>query len=255
MKFTDLPQEWESEILSRVPATSLYQLRSTCRRWYVLFKDKSFIEENMGKAATQVILKKYYIVYSVSINLQGIDNSFDPSIEFTGKLDSEHVMISTIFHCNGLLLCTTKDNRLFVWNPCTGQTRWIQPNLNRYENDYVLGYESNNKSGDSYKILRTSYYYNDLKAVVVEFAIYELKSDSWRVLDDVSDQNWTIGSHAVSLKGNTYWLAWDDYKFLVRFDFKRERFKRLSLPIQCNDFNVKFSLSVVREEKLSVLLQ
>ncbi|XP_006414721.2 putative F-box/kelch-repeat protein At3g17540 [Eutrema salsugineum] len=171
------------------------------------------MEENMDKAAAQVISKNDYSVYSVTINLQEIGNNFDPSIEFTGKLDSEHVMISTIFHCNGFLLCTTKDNRLFVWNPCTGQTRWIQPSGSKtwYENDYVLGYESNNKSGYSYKILTSCYEGRD---PIVEgnnskiLEIYELKSESWRRLDDVP-QNWRIRGSSVSLKGNPYWVAWD----------------------------------------------
>ncbi|CAN7079041.1 unnamed protein product [Brassica oleracea var. botrytis] len=73
MMFTDLPQELESEILVRVPATSLTQLRSTCKRWYALFKDPRFIEKNKGKAARQFILKRDNGVYSVRIDLH---NSF-----------------------------------------------------------------------------------------------------------------------------------------------------------------------------------
>ncbi|CAN6893929.1 unnamed protein product [Brassica oleracea] len=78
--FKDLPLELELEILVRVPATSLTHLKSTCKRWYVLLKER-FIEKNMGKGARQFILKKDDGVYSVSI---GLDNSF----EFTSKLTS-----------------------------------------------------------------------------------------------------------------------------------------------------------------------
>ncbi|ESQ56178.1 hypothetical protein EUTSA_v10026929mg, partial [Eutrema salsugineum] len=130
-------------------------------------------------------------------------------------------------------------NRLVVWNPCTGQTRWIQTswNSNKTYYNYVLGYQSNNKSCDSYKILRFGYYYNDLNDLVHEFEIYELNSDSWRVLDDVNEQNWTtIRSGGV-------------------FNFKRERFERFSLLFQCNDFHVRLVLSVVKDEQLYVLLQ
>ncbi|ESQ56176.1 hypothetical protein EUTSA_v10027055mg [Eutrema salsugineum] len=247
MKFTDLPQELESEILSRF-RPQLYT--STCKRWCALFKDSRFIKNNLDKAATQVILKKDNSVYS-----------------FTGKLkslkDSEEVTISSIFHCNGLLLCTTEENRLVVWNPCTGRTRWIQTswNSNKTYYNYVLGYQSNNKSCDSYKILRFGYYYNDLNDLVHEFKIYELNSDSWGVLDDVNEQNWTtIRSRRVSLKGNTYWAAWENKnpftnRFLLRFNFKRERFERFSLLFQCNDFHVRLVLSVVKDEQLYVLLQ
>ncbi|KAH0863011.1 hypothetical protein HID58_080222, partial [Brassica napus] len=187
--FKDLPLELELEILVRVPATSLTHLKSTCKRWYVLLKER-FIEKNMGKGARQFILKKDDGVYSVSI---GLDNSF----EFT-----------------------------------------------RYEND--------NKSFQSYKIMRSSEVRN-------EFGIYDFNSDSWRLLDRLT-HIWFIRSRGVSLKGSIYWVAWDrckpfTRKYLVRFDFKREIFERLSLPFRSNYFDGEFSLSVVREERLSVFLQ
>ncbi|KAJ4901517.1 putative F-box/kelch-repeat protein [Raphanus sativus] len=262
MIFTDLPLELESEILVRVPATSLTQLRSTCKRWFALFKDPRFIKKNKGKAARQFILKKDDGVYSIRIDLH---NSFDdPSVEFTGKLtpleDSQQVVISTIYQCDGLLLCTIQDNRclvnrLVVWNPCTGQTRWIQPsNRNSVQDKYFLGYENNNEPCQCYKILRSS------AGKLDEFELYDFNSDSWRLLDGVT-HIWFIRSRGVSLKGNVYWVASDKNKpctrkYILRFDFKREIFERLSLPFQVNYFDgIIFDLSVVREEKLSVFLQ
>ncbi|KAF8111858.1 hypothetical protein N665_0072s0069 [Sinapis alba] len=254
MMLTDLPRELELKILVRVPTTSSTQLKSTCKRWYSLLKQR-FIEKNLSKGARQFILKKDDGVYSVSIDLE---NSFDPSIEFTGKLitleDSEHVVISTIQQCDGLFLFTTKDNRLVVWNPCTGQTRWIEPSNRNCKNDrYLLGYENTyNKSFQSYKILRSSVVRN-------EFEIYDFNSDSWRFLDGFT-HIWFIRSRGVSLKGSIYWVAWDrckpfTSKYLLRFDFKREAFERLSLPFRSNYFDGDFSLSVVGEDKLSVFLQ
>lgn len=86
--FSDLPHELESELLSRVPATSLKKLETTCKRWYTLFKYPIFIKKNFGKGTTQVILKKHRSVYSVNVNLHGINNSFYPSIERVTYLTS-----------------------------------------------------------------------------------------------------------------------------------------------------------------------
>ncbi|CAN6875388.1 unnamed protein product [Brassica oleracea] len=133
-------------------SASLTQLRSTCKRWYALFKDPRFIEKNKGKAARQFILKKNDGVYSVRIDLH---NSFEFTRKLTTLEDSQQV-------CDGLLLCTINSdryqvNKLVVWNPCTGQTRWIQPsNRNRKQDGYFLGYENNNESCQCYKILRSS---------------------------------------------------------------------------------------------------
>ena len=154
---------------------------------------------------------------------------------------------------DGLFLFTTKDSRPVVWNPCTSQTRWIQPSNRNYKNDrYLLGYENDNKSFQNYKIMRSSEVRN-------EFGIYDFNSDSWRLLDRLT-HIWFIRSRGVSLKGSIYWVAWDrckpfTRKYLVRFDFKREIFERLSLPFRSNYFDGEFSLSVVREERLSVFLQ
>ncbi|XP_024012507.1 putative F-box protein At3g22710 [Eutrema salsugineum] len=124
------------------------------------------------------------------------------------------------------------DDGLLIWNPCLGETRWIQPKINRKRwSRFSLGYD-NNEVWNSYKILRS--YEQDYKVVGSE--IYEFSSDSWRALD----------------VGNTYWLAFNSkYKFILSFDFTRERFRRFCLPTFQNLGGM--ALSVVREEKLSLL--
>ncbi|ESQ47467.1 hypothetical protein EUTSA_v10022006mg [Eutrema salsugineum] len=208
------------------------------------------------KQSLLLMLKEFKVCpMSVEINLN------DPSIEFKDALvlkdfyhsDSRQVDIVQVFHCDGLLLCTTKHNRLVVWNPCSGETKWIHAKT-RFKKDskFALGYQ-NNKSCRSYKILTCRNHYNP-NAV---FEIYEFISNSWRVLDD--DVPWDNIIHVgkgVSLKGNTYWVASDrkdnESVFILCFDFTTERFRRLSLPpTQTTCTN----LSLVREEQLSVLKQ
>lgn len=65
--------------------------------------------------------------------------------------DSQQVDIDEIFHCDGLLLCSIKDDtRLIIWNPCLGETRWIETtptdNENFYYGSFALGSQNNNKS-------------------------------------------------------------------------------------------------------------
>ncbi|CAN7000864.1 unnamed protein product [Brassica rapa subsp. trilocularis] len=147
------------EILSRVPTTSVRRLRFTCKRWNALFKDQEFIKKHMDKAPKQckVLTLSDSKVYSMNVNLNGIhDNVVDPQtlLSLNDFHNPEQFKIYKIFHCNGLLLCTTTDLKLVVWNPFTGQIRWI-PYSDHYKDDskFVLGYE-NNKSCQTYKILR-----------------------------------------------------------------------------------------------------
>ncbi|CAH8261964.1 unnamed protein product [Arabidopsis lyrata] len=218
MMMSDLPADLVEEILSRVPATSLKRLRSTCKQWNALFKNRGL--------KGSLSLKDFHY-------------------------NSKQVKIARVFHCDGLLLCITKDDRLVVWNPCLGENRWI-PLRTDYKGItmFALGYQ-NNKSCHSYKILRWWNCYEPTHHVV-GLEIYEFSSDSWRVFDKVDLDFYLQTNSCVSLKGNTYWLTLDlSEKFFHSFDFTRERFKRLCLPP--NPKSCYTVLSVVREKQLSVL--
>ncbi|KAG7582317.1 F-box associated domain type 1 [Arabidopsis suecica] len=204
-------------------------------------------------------------LYSNSVDLEGINKRVDPAMEVTGKLikqnDSEAVEISNIFHCDGLILCTTEGNtRLVVWNPCTGETRCINPDNPRkcYKNNdrYALGYGSSTSSCHSYKILRSCCYFNDQSLMDAEFEIYDFSTDSWRDLGYIT-RDLVVFSSGMSLKGNTYWVSGtkDNGFFMLYFDFKTERFGRLPLPYQSFNAEDTAALSVVGDEKLAVLHQ
>ncbi|CAG7877084.1 unnamed protein product, partial [Brassica rapa] len=258
---SDLPGDLLEEILCRVPAVSLKRLRSSCKRWNRLFNDKQFSTKHLDKAAKQSLVFKvtqYSRACLMSVNLHGT-----PSVEFKGELrllgshlNANQIKISRVFHCDGLLLCTiSNDTRIVLWNPFTGKTRWIQPRSTK--NSYALGssYKEPRCGTSSYKILsyRT---YNDH-----EFEIYEINSNTWRILDITSDFELLYIGTSVSFKGKTYWFASDREDeqlgmFLVSFDYTTERFGRLSLPCKYPvGFFHDVALSVVGEEKLSVLLQ
>ncbi|WZZ43142.1 hypothetical protein YC2023_039401 [Brassica napus] len=111
-------------IVFRVLAASWKRLRSTCKLWNDLFKDGIFREKHFRKAPTQsrIIMLYDYRICSLDVNL----NVASPAIEFKSPLglflkDSQQVDIDEIFHCDGLLLCSIKDDtRLIIWNPCLG---------------------------------------------------------------------------------------------------------------------------------------
>ncbi|CAH8260842.1 unnamed protein product [Arabidopsis lyrata] len=48
MMISDLPHDLESEILYRVPAKSLAKWKTTCKRWYALFRDPRFVKKNFA---------------------------------------------------------------------------------------------------------------------------------------------------------------------------------------------------------------
>ncbi|CAN6937039.1 unnamed protein product, partial [Brassica oleracea var. botrytis] len=124
------------------------------------------------------------------------------------KKGSKYLDFSHIFHCDGLILCSTKEiPRLVVWNPCTGQRRNIKPRAcYRYVDIYALGYSTSvSMISRSYKILRCGYYQYDR---VGECEMYEFCSDSWRVLDSFT-LDYTLFFNSMSLRGDTYFVGGD----------------------------------------------
>ncbi|KAG7577794.1 F-box domain [Arabidopsis thaliana x Arabidopsis arenosa] len=263
-----LPKDLVEEILCRVPATSLKRLRSTCKAWNCLFKnDRRFASKHFDKSAKQflpLLLRTDYMIFPISVKLHG--NS--PSLVFKSELiepDSKNSAvrfeITRVFHCDGLLLCSSQidASRVLVWNPLTGETRWIRTGDFHKEKEgrsYDLGYYHKSSCNKSYKMLS---YYRGSKY----FEIYDFNSDSWRILDDmIGDVSFGYSELSVSLKGNTYWLARDVNETprtisLLKFDFSTEKSVPVPLPyqsLQSRRFEAS-SLSVVGEEKLSVLLQ
>ncbi|KAL1199139.1 F-box/kelch-repeat protein [Cardamine amara subsp. amara] len=264
---SDLPKDMEEELLSRLPVTSLGEVRSTCKKWNTLTKGESLLKRHIAKKkqrkGIEVVMMLEYRVSLMSVDL------LYPSIERIGNLDADGVEISKIFHCDGLFLCCiTKDkdsSRLLVWNPYLAQTRWIElRNSFRRWDRYALGYDNEKKN---HKVLRFVDDYDSDKHRICEFEMYSLNSNSWKVMDDFTlDWGISFTHRGLSLKGNTYWYAegkipldsprWisDLPDCLLSFDFTTERFGP-PLPLPFHAFRNTVTLSSVREEQLAVLLQ
>jgi len=276
---SDLPRDLLAEILSRVPLASLRSVRFTCKKWNDLSKDRSFLKKQIVEAKKkqlkskefEVIMMRNFRVYLTSVDLHNdVNPSFTPKGTLTSFSDdaNQHQVdnVSSVFHCDGLLLCITKDLnfRLVVWNPYFGQTRWIQPRNSYHIKDiYAIGYDENK----NHKILRLKDHYYDYdshpRARICEFELYSFESNSWKVVLDVSP-DWYIHSYhrGLSVKGNTYWYATEKHgyvNFLICFDFTTEKFgPRLPLPFNATEsftYDDVVTLSSVGEEQLALLFQ
>ncbi|XP_009123103.2 F-box/kelch-repeat protein At3g13680-like [Brassica rapa] len=248
----DLPEDLvEDEIISRLPISSLRSVRSTCKKWNTLCKNRILF----GKAAK----KQFLMMDSRRICLMNFDlskDNGDPSIKQVSVLDQKF-QIPMVFQSDGLLLCVLKDySRLVVWNPYLGQMRWIEPRHSFHSSDrFALGHDSN----FNYKILRISSEIHPVtERKVLGFELYDFTSSSWKVLDDVTPKRQIRScQQCESLKGNAYFLTSVRGSFRC-FDFTTERFgPPLPLPpFHSYDGFHCTSFSCVREEQqLAVLYQ
>ncbi|CAA7022512.1 unnamed protein product [Microthlaspi erraticum] len=258
-RMCDLPEKLIGEkILTRVPITSLGEVRSTCKSWDALTKRWILGNEATSKEQFLGFMTMNSKVCSLSFQLKH-KGEVDLSIKQVNTLDQ--VEISQVFHCDGLLLCVPKDmSKLVVWNPYLCQTRWIEPRTKLSGFDrYALGYDVNR----NHKILRF------LQADTVgreKYELYTFSSSSWRVLDITRD--WGMEHYSgrgVSVKGNAYFYTHENSRhedafgfeiqetqdFLHCFDFTREKFGPL-MPLPFHS-GMSVTLSCVRDEQLAVL--
>ncbi|KAF3547295.1 hypothetical protein DY000_02004675 [Brassica cretica] len=244
MAMSDLPGELVTEILSRVPLTSLRALRCTCKTWEAL-SETHIVGKTDSDGTFLGFMVIDYNLCSMKLDLQGTRNNgnlvYIPSIERVWFL--EQAEIWEVFHWDGLLLCVIKDEtRLLVWNPYLRQLRWIQTR-DKLHSAYMygLGYENNNNNDRNHKILRVLDVTKSSEPGPL-FEIYDFNSSSWRVLD-VNPGNCVIKS-GVSLKGKTYFLAEETCREVWTAYFEAYV-----------SFSKTVVLSRVRDEQLAVLHQ
>ncbi|CAL9222312.1 unnamed protein product, partial [Arabidopsis halleri] len=178
MDWRSLPVDLQKEILSRVPATSLARLRSTSKQWNALLKSANIHSTNAPKESL-IIMLEYFRVFLVRANyLHELDISIAPSVNVTSQFyledpqfKSSQVDIRKVFLCDGLLLCSTEDDRLV-----------------------------------KYKVLRVDHQGHS-RGINNEYEIYDFTTDSWRVLGPKTDWYLPLSHCGVSVKGNTYWIA------------------------------------------------
>uniref|UniRef100_A0A0D3ABA1 F-box associated beta-propeller type 1 domain-containing protein n=1 Tax=Brassica oleracea var. oleracea TaxID=109376 RepID=A0A0D3ABA1_BRAOL len=105
------------EILNRVPANSLSRFRSASKQSHALLKSWRFARKHSActqKEEPLSIMLIDYKVFLVRINLHGLQhNDVSPSVKvaYHFNLNASPVAIDNVFHCDGLLLCTIKDNK------------------------------------------------------------------------------------------------------------------------------------------------
>ncbi|CAA7051992.1 unnamed protein product [Microthlaspi erraticum] len=258
---SNLPRDLSEEVLSRIPLTSLRKVRSSCKKWNTLSKNSFFAKKHLRRQEAEEVAKEEFMVVVMmdySVYLMGVNLSDKEScIKRQSKLICPEIEVCIVFHCDGLLLCVSRDHtKLVVWNPYSGKPLWIEPTYKpkRLTHSlYALGYD---KSSNSYKILR-------FRGTLL-FTMYDINSDSSCVSErvlDITPPDWKVTYYhaGVSLKGNAYWLATkeEEENCLVCFDFTRETFgPRLPLPFEHFPRDT-VSLSVVRggKGKLAVLFQ
>lgn len=167
--------------------------------------------------------------------------------------------------CDGLLFCASWswESGAMVWNPWLRQTRWIEPEEERFTFDGI-GYDSG-RPEKGYKIFGSGYCQRKLNDNIFEiynrFSIYNFETNARKYIDILYGEETSMKEHSlhnnVSLNGNLYWITYnhDTVKYLIQnFDFSQEIFETFCvLPWKNDPSSNTPVLSVFGGNRLSLL--
>ncbi|KAH7845482.1 hypothetical protein Vadar_002779 [Vaccinium darrowii] len=223
MEMEKLSEELLIEILLRLPVKTLLQVKSVCKNWYDLIHSPYFIYPHHDRAAsiaaaenTDCLLVKRFVDGGEggegSFTLSFVPNETpveDIDISFTG-IDTNYLQL--VGSCNGVV-CLTRfrlNTTIVLWNPSMKEFRVLpQPS---YKIDHIsnLGFGYDPET-DNYKVVRFGMVSTDVFVRGMDDAIeiYDLRTDSWRVVDAESPVNsgFRCSYDYVLWNGDFFWYA------------------------------------------------
>ncbi|XP_058201545.1 F-box/kelch-repeat protein At3g06240-like [Rhododendron vialii] len=264
----NLPQDIIKDIVSRLPVKSLHRFKCTSFSWKSQISDPQFAKTHLNR--TKIKNSKYavqkIIIISGCGNLYSVDpNHVNPTstkLEFpTVEQHDTKKWVQVLSSCDGLLLVSRSDKSIFLLNPSTRECKKLPicPFVRRdYWNKCVLldkygvGYDS---STDDYKVLWMLSYFDEEGVIddVVIVAVYSLKTNAWRRVEDFQHRSVLGNSGGIFLNGCLHYLYCDAIqncsKRIIAFDLSDEVFREVPLPA-CLDDSTNLAHAYYRLEVL-----
>ncbi|XP_058198388.1 F-box/kelch-repeat protein At3g06240-like [Rhododendron vialii] len=247
-----VPPEILADILSRLPVKFLCQLKCVSPSWNSLISSPCFAKTHLKRNPPS----QKIILVCVSEDLYSVDfanaNPAAKKLDFPSVQRSHHRWTEVLGSCNGLLLVSGKGYSTSLLNPTTRERKKLPTcplsfSLEPYVYLHGFGHDS---FTDDYKVVMLSYqyiksyskYYFDSDANITHVAVYSLKTDAWRRIQD-SHYHPLGNPSGVHFNERLHWLCRrtggsDGSKVIVAFDLSDEIFKEVQLPTSFSDYEI-----------------
>ncbi|XP_026460064.1 F-box/kelch-repeat protein At3g06240-like [Papaver somniferum] len=213
-----LPEDVIQEILLRVPAESILNVKYVCKTLFSLVSNPSFVKHHLDHTIhnrknrskfmfmIQDGTKPYYpLVSTVSYDDTLFSNSSispnrdDDCVEIDPPFIDLAIPIHFLGSCNGLICIMFQTSMVYglvsffvIWNPTTREYK-VLPNsptrvTNHYSSIYSFGYDYKH---DDYKLVKGDFIQDGSVNMppseedVYVSEVYSLQSDSWRSIDTI----------------------------------------------------------------------
>ncbi|XP_049407834.1 F-box/kelch-repeat protein At3g23880-like [Solanum stenotomum] len=259
LPFSILPPELNTDILLRLPVSSVLKIRTVSKSCLAFTSTPEFIKAHLSVSANHKLL----LSFSPNFNLKECSVA---SLLYSSVLDTSDLdyPMKTYFwfivgSVNGLICLSNRANELYLWNPSIRKHKKL-PNFTFKFRDaaqfiYGFGYDVFH---DDYKVVACIYLRGSLPLFGDYVKIYSLKDDSWRSINFPRDWvksfncgkfvngklNWAYRSYCT---GPFWRKGWN----IISLDLADEKWEKVETPCYSKEDGV-FELGVL-ENNLSVI--
>ncbi|KAI3823091.1 hypothetical protein L1987_04517 [Smallanthus sonchifolius] len=244
---SNLPRDFLTDILSRLPAKSLGRFKLVSKNWFSLISSADFIKLHHRRVLSdtntnhsRVFIMSTHSLHSVNYEspscYEGVnDDDAKAIISLNDPLEKESVGEKELGSCYGLIFFVCYNDCILLWNPTTQKTRIIpDPITPLFDGTrfYGLGYDL---SIDDYKMVMAT---RSISSNSISCQVFNLKTDSWRTVQathmNINEPD-EIGSFS---NGAIHWIVrhrphnngFNQRETILSFDIKDEVFMEILLP-------------------------
>ncbi|KAG6750730.1 hypothetical protein POTOM_045239 [Populus tomentosa] len=255
-----LPREIAGDILSRVPVTSLVNVKFVCRSWRKLLQDSLLVFMLFLRTTKKdpcLLLHSVHPIKQYVADFPSDDSTPNQLYVADFSSDGDRIEVAKKIRvptlpdfyvtasCNGLLcLCDSlHSSKLFIYNPFTMDVLAL-PDSAQYPNQQVVvGFGFSSMEND-YKVVKIVYYSHrgscirpsggNIPQSSVE--ILSLRSLTWRSLGEINSlPNLWQAAITGLVNGRLNWATWpinrcSSARLIVSFDLSEEKFYEVPRP-------------------------
>ncbi|KAJ0439501.1 putative F-box domain-containing protein [Helianthus annuus] len=225
-----------TEILLRLPGTSILRFKSVSKHWHMLLSHRHFTQRYDNHSKSPGLFGcNTYVPYDV-------DNPSTPPFSSLGSyFDRPRVRI--VQSCNGLLLCSTHGAKgskaapkYYVFNPTTKQLALIPPiheSAKVRKTIRFMGLAYHQTDCPHYKVVCVRRLEPDRDLFQIQ--IYSSDTREWKICTVTLDTHWSFFEKGVYWNGAIHWAPWHPNHFY--FKIEAEQVQTLPLPVDMMSFD------------------
>ncbi|KAK3011900.1 hypothetical protein RJ639_011420 [Escallonia herrerae] len=237
----ELPDLIMMDILSRLPAKSIFSCRRVCKSWRNILLDPHFAKLHLSRAPVDFLLKSEGTVFLAELDEESCISNSDvhlgrKSLMSCKTCNGINIGLKEIELCSSCegMLCVRRSKRwspYHVYNPITGEHVVVQQTVRAsfMPIDCALGFS---RRANEFKVMRFLVVTQSRTIVKgLEVDIQTVGSNSWRSIGETPYWPHLSSISSPFLNGALHWICYAA-QMILSFDFDEEHFQPIPTPSQ-----------------------